>query len=272
MNLNEKALVLIESLPYIQKYKNGVVVIKFGGNALSKMRCLAEDIVLLNHIGLKPVIIHGGGPEISLEMKKAGIEPKFVNGLRYTDEATIKIAERVFKKINNEIVCQINSLGSKSVNAYHCIKSKQKSKKLGLVGDITGIDADKIFKIINSGFIPVISPLGVGSDKKLYNINADIAASRIAVAVNAEKLAIITDVDGVMIDGQLLPHLDFKTAQKGIQNGAISKGMIPKVEAGIYAVKNKCPKVHLINGLIPHSLLLEIFTDKGIGTEIVYKK
>jgi len=270
MNLNEKTQVLIEALPYINRYKNSIVMIKFGGNAMSEMKHLAEDIVLLKHIGINPVVIHGGGPEINHGMKKAGITPKFVSGLRYTDESVIKIVERVFKKINNEIVCQINSHGSKSVNAHGCIKSKQKSKKLGLVGEIKGIKTSRIFKIIKSGFIPVISPLGIGENKKLYNINADTAASHIAVALNAEKLTIITDVNGVVIKGKFLPHLDFKTAKKEIENGNITKGMIPKIEACIYAVKNKCPKAHLINGLTPHSLLLEIFTDKGVGTEIVY--
>ncbi|MEK6950054.1 MAG: acetylglutamate kinase, partial [Nanoarchaeota archaeon] len=148
---------------------------------------------------------------------------------------------------------------------------KQKNPKLGLVGEITKINDNKILKIINNGFIPVISPLGIGNGYKHYNINADTAASNVAVALKAEKLTILTNVHGVVINHKLQPHIDFKTAKKEISKGVINKGMIPKVEACIHAVKNKCPKAHLINGLVPHSLLLEIFTDKGIGTEIVYK-
>lgn len=268
MELKEKTQVLIEALPYIKKYNNKIVVIKFGGNAMSKMEHVIEDIVLLKHIGIKPVVVHGGGPEIDEELKKAKIRTKFINGLRYTDNKTIKIVEKVFLKINNEIVSKMSNHGAKSINAKNTIKVRQKNQKLGLVGEIIGIDKNKIVKVINSEFIPVISPLGIGN-KQYYNLNADTVASYIAVALNAEKLTILTNVDGVIMNKRLLSHLDFDTAEKEIKNGTINKGMIPKVEACMYAVKNKCPKAHLINGLVPHSLLLEIFTDKGIGTEIV---
>ena len=271
MEINEKTQVLIEMLPYIKKYHNKTVVIKFGGNAMSEVNNVVEDIVLLKHIGIKPIVVHGGGPDIDSELRKISREPKFVNGLRYTDEATIKIAQQVFGRINEGIVGSINSHGAKSIDVSGCIKARQKSGELGLVGDITGIDKKKISKLIASGIIPVISPLGVSNDGKVYNLNADTAAAHIAVAVKAEKLTILTNVDGVMIKNNLAPHINFTTARDEIKNGEISKGMIPKVEACIYAVKNKCPKAHLINGLIPHSLLLEIFTDKGIGTEFVYR-
>ena len=271
MNLNNKTKVLIEALPYIKKYNNKIVVIKFGGNAMSEMKHVIEDIVLLKHIGIKPVVVHGGGPEIDKELKKAKIKPRFINGLRYTDNKTIKIVEKVFSKINYDIVSNLKSHGAKAINAPGIIKVKQKNPKLGLVGEITKINDNKILKIISNGFIPVISPLGIGNGSKHYNINADTASSNVAVALKAEKLTILTNVYGVVINGKLQPHIDFKTAKKEIKKGAINKGMIPKVEACIYAVKNKCPKAHLINGLVPHSLLLEIFTDKGIGTEIVYK-
>lgn len=271
MNLIEKTKVLIEALPYIKKYNGSIVVIKFGGDAMSKMTHLVEDIVLLKHIGANPIIIHGGGPEINAELKKAKIKPKFINGLRYTDDVTIKIVEKVFSKINKEIVHNITMHGAKSMSVNGCIKVKQKSHELDLVGEIININKRKILKILKSEFIPVISPLGIGNDGKHYNINADTAASHIAVALNAEKLTILTNVDGVIINGKFLSHIDFDTAKNGIKKGTINKGMIPKLEACIYAVKNKCPKAHLINGLVPHSLLLEIFTDKGIGTEIVYK-
>ena len=271
MDLNEKTQVLIEALPYFKKYNGKIVVIKFGGDTMSKIDCLIEDIVLLKHIGMKPIVMHGGGPEINAELKKSGITPKFINGLRYTDDKTIKIVEEVFKRINKEIVNYISCHGAKATNASGCIKVKQKNPELGLVGEITKVEQSKIMKLVNAGFIPVISPLGIGNDGKKYNINADTAASHIAVFLKAEKLTILTNVDGVIVNGNLISHLDFGTAKKEIEKGTINKGMIPKVEACIHAVKNKCQKAHLLNGLIPHSLLLEIFTDKGVGTEIVYQ-
>lgn len=270
MNLNEKAEVLIEALPYIKNYKNKIVVIKFGGDAMSEMNHLIEDIILLSHMGMKPVVVHGGGPEINKQLKEAEITPKFINGLRYTDNKTLEIVKKVFLEINNNIVASLKAHNAKSTNATGNIKVRQKDPQLGLVGEITGIDENEILKSINSGFIPVISPLGNGNGKH-YNINADTAASHIAVSLKAEKLTILTNVDGIIINGKMLSHIGFKTAKKEIKKGTINKGMIPKVQACIYAVKNKCPKAHLINGLVPHSLLLEIFTDRGIGTEVVYK-
>ena len=271
MNLHDKTQVLIEALPYIKKFNGKIVVIKFGGNAMSEMKQVIEDIVLLKHIGIKPIVVHGGGPEIDSELIKAKIKPKFVNGLRYTDEFVIKIVQKVFKKLNKEIVSNLSKHGAKSINAAGCITTNQKNLSLGLVGNIMGIDNKKILRLLDSGFIPVISPLGIGKDKKIYNLNADTAASSVAVALKAEKLTILTNVDGVFIGNKILSHLDIQHAKDEIKKGNINKGMIPKVEACMHAVQNKCPKAHLINGLVPHSLLLEIFTDRGIGTEIVYK-
>lgn len=271
MNLNEKTKVLIEALPYFKKYNGKIVVIKFGGNAIAGMEQLVQDIVLLKHVGIKPVIVHGGGPEIDKELNKIHIVPKFINGLRYTDDITIKIVEKVFNRTNTGIVADIIKHGAKALSLKGTIKTKQKNPELELVGEISGIDKQKILKALKLNFVPVISPLGIGDDGKKYNINADTAASHIAVALNAEKLTILTNVNGVIINSKMLSHLDFGTAKKEIKKGTINKGMIPKVEACIYAVKNKCRKAHLINGLVPHSLLLEIFTDRGIGTEIVYR-
>jgi len=220
---------------------------------------------------MKPVIIHGGGPKIDMEMNKAKIKPKFIHGLRFTDEKTLKIVKNVFNKINNEIVKSLKNHRTKAINASGFIEVKQKDKNLGFVGKIVKINNNKLKSILDSDFIPVISPIGIGLDKKEYNINADTVASHVAVSLKAEKLTIATNVDGIKINGKLQTHVDFNTAKSEIKSGMINKGMIPKVEACIYAVKNKCPKAHLINGLIPHSLLLEIFTDKGIGTEIVYE-
>ena len=271
MNLHDKTQVLIEALPYIKKFNGKIVVIKFGGNAMSEMKQVVEDIVLLKHMGIKPVVVHGGGPEIDAELAKAKIKPKFVNGLRYTDEFVIKIVKKVFKKLNKEIVSNLSRHGAKSIDATGYITANQKDLSLGLVGNITKVNNNKISGLLGSGFIPVISPLGTGKDKKIYNLNADTAASSVAVALNAEKLTILTNVDGIVIDNKILSHMDIENARDEIKKGNINKGMIPKVEACIHAVKNKCPKAHLINGLVPHSLLLEIFTDKGIGTEIVFK-
>ncbi len=270
MEINEKTSVLIEALPYIKKYSGRTIVIKFGGNAMAEMEHVVEDIVLLKHIGINPVVVHGGGPEIDERLKKKGVIPRFINGLRHTDEDTMKIVEAVFNKINKGIVKNIINHGAKAQNIRMSIFVIQKSRELGLVGEIKKIDKNKISKALKRGVIPVVSPIGTDEDGKKYNINADTAASYIAVALSAEKLTLLTNVDGVIISGKLLSHLDFGAAMRGIKNGAINKGMIPKVEACIYAVKNKCPKTHLINGLVAHSLLLEIFTDKGIGTEITY--
>jgi|TARA_Y100000310_G_scaffold84616_1_gene81531 acetylglutamate kinase len=267
--LSEKANVLIEAFPHLKKFRGKVFVIKFGGGAMPKMNHVIEDIVLLKRIGIKPVVVHGGGPEIDKELKKINMNPKFINGLRYTDHKTIEIVENVFKRISNEIVDNITNHGGKATNDNGYIKVKQKSPGLGLVGEIIGIDKNRILKIVKSGVIPIISPLGMDDNKKHYNINADTTASHVAVALNAEKLTILTDVDGIIIEGRLLSRVDFNTAKKEIKQGTINKGMIPKVDACVYAVKNKCPKAHLLNGLTPHSLLLEIFTDRGIGTEIV---
>ena len=271
MELNEKTGVLIEALPYIKKYSGRTIVIKFGGNTLSEMEHVVEDIVLLKHIGINLVVVHGGGPEIDERLKKKGITPRFINGLRHTDENTMKIAEKVFDSINREIVKNLISHGAKAKNIKNSIYAVQKSSGLGLVGEIKKIDKGKISRALKRGVIPVISPIGIGEVKKKYNINADTAASHVAVTLGAEKLTLLTNVDGVIIGGKLLSHLDFGEAIQEIKHGSINKGMIPKVEACIYAVENKCLKAHLINGLVPHSLLLEIFTDKGVGTEIACK-
>ena len=273
MDIHKKAAVLIEALPYIKKYYGKIVVIKAGGNALGKKDGMMEDIVLLKHIGINPVVVHGAGPEIDKELEKEGIKAKFIDGLRYTDKKVIGPVKKAFSRVSREMIGNISLHNAKAVNLSGCIKAKQKHEKYGLVGEVTGIDKKKILDAVGKGFIPVISPLGVGNGKgrsKEYNINADTAASHIAVALNAEKLTIVTNVDGIVIRGKLQSHVDFSTAMNEIKSGIISKGMIPKVKACMHAVKNKCPKAHLINGLIPHSLLLEIFTDKGIGTEIIY--
>ncbi len=270
--LIKKGKMLIdEMLPYIQKFKGKIVVIKYGGNAMinDKLKSyVMKDIALLSTLGINPIIVHGGGPEITKQMKKKGIEPKFLNGLRVTDEKIINIIRKVFKKTNKEIQDMLSKLSIRSKSLEDCIFAKQKSVELCLVGEITGIDKEKIKNAVKKGVVPVISPLGKGNGV-VYNINADTAATKIAIALKAEKLTVLTNVDGVMEDGKFISHLSINDALDKIKNQVITAGMIPKVEACIEAVESGCKKAHLINGTIEHSLLFEIFTDKGIGTEIV---
>lgn len=270
--LIEKAALLTEEmLPYIQKFSGKIIVVKYGGNVMINdeiKKSIMKDIALLKSVGIKPVVVHGGGPEITKEMRKANIMPKFVNGLRVTDEAAIEIIKRVFRKIVNEIEEILESFNVKAKSAEECLEVIQKDKNLGLVGKITNVEKDKIMKIINDDKIPIISPLGIGEGKD-YNINADTAATKIAIALNAEKLTILTNVDGVCENRKFISHLSIKDAKKHIENGIINKGMIPKIEACVGAVEAGCRKAHLINGTISHALLFEIFTEKGIGTEIV---
>jgi acetylglutamate kinase len=269
METYDNADILIEALPYIKKYNGKCLMIKFGGNILTCLDNIVEDIVFLKHMGLFPVIVHGGGPNIDSELLKNGITPKFINGLRYTDEKTIMVVEKIFDSINSDIVKRLNSQSLKSETLANLITVKELDPSLGLVGKITSIDKFRILNSIKSSNIPVISPLGRSKEGKLYNINADTVAAEIAVSIQAENLTILTNVDGIKINEKLISHLDFKTAQEEIKKGSIKEGMIPKVEACIQAVKNNCNKAHLINGFRPHSLLLEIFTENGIGTEIV---
>lgn len=269
----EKAHILAEeALPYIQEFKNKIVVIKYGGNAMVNgklKKSVMKDIALLKHVGINPIIVHGGGPEISKEMKKADIKPKFINGLRYTDKKTMGIVKKVCIKINKEIVDMLKNEKCKAKNLTdNLIKTKIKDKKLGLVGTITKVDKNKISKEIKNGIIPVISPIGYNG-KNYNNINADTVATKIAEAVKAEKLTILTNVDGVYEKGKLVSHLSIDDAKKGVKKGVINKGMIPKVLACVNAVNKGVKKAHLIDGTFKHSILLEIFTDKGIGTEIV---
>ncbi len=270
--IQEKASILSEALPYIQKYSGKIFVIKYGGNAMIDQdikKSVMGDIALLKHVGINPIIVHGGGPKISREMQKAHIKPKFVNGLRYTDKKTMEIVKKVSYEISKEItgILEKEKCKAEKINPK-IIKTKIKDKKLGLVGEIIKIDKNKILNTTKEGIIPVISPIGYNGGN-YNNINADTVATKIAEAVNAEKLTILTDVEGVYEKGKLISHLSIKDAKNGIKKGVISKGMIPKVLACINAVNKGVKKAHLIDGTHKHSLLLEIFTDKGIGTEIV---
>lgn len=289
----QKANVLIEALPYIQRFRGKIFVIKYGGSVIGKedySQTVLQDIVFLECIGINPVLIHGGGHAINNALKKQGIQPKFVNGLRITDKETLKIVEDVLiNVVNKEIITTINSIGGKAEGISgkdHILKAKKhlalvkdahtkenRRIDIGYVGDIVEVNTQPIIKIIKRDHIPVIAPLGFDEDGNVYNVNADIAAGEIASALDAEKLVYLTDVEGIMrnVDDKtsLISTLKSSDVEKFIDEGVINGGMIPKVNSCLGAIKKGVRKTHIIDGRIPHSLLLEIFTDSGIGTEIV---
>lgn len=291
----EKAAVLIETLPYIRKFVGKTVVIKYGGNAMINnelKHSVVQDIVMMKYIGLRPVVVHGGGPEITAMLKQLGKESQFVSGLRVTDAETVAVAEMVLVgKINTEIVGLINQYGAKAVGlngkdaellvtAKHLAKvhdaGQIKEVDIGFVGEISKVNPEIINTLIDQGYIPVIAPIGVGSEGESYNINADYVAGEIAAAIKAEKLLLLTDVEGIYRDyhdkNSFISTLAFAEAQTMIADGQIDGGMIPKVEACIRALAGGAAKTHIIDGRQPHSLLLEIFTDAGIGTEVVQER
>ncbi len=277
--------VLIEALPYIRAFAGKTVVVKYGGKAMveaSLKERFAEDIALMKYVGMQPVIVHGGGPQISEMMKRLGKEPTFVKGIRVTDAETVGIVEMVLGGIiNPEIVALINRHGGRAVGltgkdgplliAKPLRASGKKSEvDLGLVGEIDGVDPGVLRGLEAARFIPVIAPIAGGVDGKTYNVNADSAAGAIASALHAEKLLLLTDVPGILdAKGMLIPTISKKETQQLIRKGTISSGMIPKVQACLDALDGGVAKAHIIDGRTPHALLLELFTDKGIGTEIV---
>lgn len=280
--LIEKAGTLVEALPYIKRFRGKVFVVKYGGSILSneEMRHgFLNDISFLNFVGIEVALIHGGGPEINERLKKEGMKVQFVNGLRVTDKETMNIVDEVLSEVNASLVKELESFGidacgitSKKDRVIHA-KPLKGSHGLGLVGEINEIDAAPIKRAFEKDAIAVISPVGIGEGSSLYNINADEAASKIAVALHADKLVLLTDVSGVLTDetnqGSLVSTLTISQAEDLIDRKVINEGMIPKVKSCIGALKASVHKTHMINGKTPHSLLLEIFTDKGIGTEIV---
>ncbi len=279
-----KADVLIEALPYIRAFHKKVILIKYGGSILSddKIRLsVLEDIVFLSFMGLRPILVHGGGPSITESLKQIGKKTEFVNGIRVTDSKTLKIVCSELNKLNEQIVKEMNSLGAEAVgfnvetvDIIRVKKKKLKSKKdLGFVGEIVDIDTKHLKKALNKECVPIISPMGKGKDKKVYNVNADEAASFIARAIGAEKLVLLTNVKGIMRNPEdhnsFIPTLTIKEAQDLISDRIIQEGMIPKIEAATSALEGGVKKAHIIDARLSHALLLEIFTDRGIGTEIV---
>lgn len=279
----EKAEVLIEALPYIQRFNRKIIVVKYGGSAMVDEKLkkrVIQDVVLLKLVGFKPIIVHGGGKEISKWVEKAGMEPQFINGLRVTDEDTMEIAEMVLNRVNKSLVQLVNELGVKAVGVsgkdgmmLKCKKRYSNGKDIGFVGDITKVDPQIIYDLLEKDFLPIICPVGFDEEFKTYNINADDAACAIATAMEAEKLAFLTDVEGVYRDyhdkESLISEMSMKEAQDFINSGTLGGGMLPKLQNCINAMNQGVSRVHIMDGRIPHCLLLEIFTNKGIGTAII---
>mgnify|MGYP000911679685 CR=1 FL=1 len=286
MSFTTRAQVLIEAIPYIRSFYGKTFVIKYGGNAMLNAdlkKAVILDIILLKYLGLNPVIIHGGGPEISSLLKLIGKESLFLNGQRVTDGETMEIVNMVLAgKINKGIVALINQFGGKAIglsgqdgNLLMARKKILPGEKvdLGFVGEIETIHPELIHLLLEKSYIPVISPVGMGSDGNIYNINADTVAGELAAALNAEKLILLTDVEGICTDptdnSSLISALKVESAQNMIASGQIDGGMIPKVEACIHALQHGVKRTHIIDGRQLHSLLLEILTDKGIGTMVI---
>ncbi len=288
--MNNIADILIESLPYIRRFHGMTIVIKYGGHAMVDEQLkedFARDITLMKFIGLNPVVVHGGGPQINSVLDRMGISPKFVRGMRLTDAATMDVVEMVLGgKVNKAIVAQINQQGGNAVGLSGKDGGLILAKKLqivyqedsnkppeiidpGLVGEVIRIKPDIINTLTERGFIPIIAPVGVGEAGETFNINADLVASKVAAALSAGRLILLTDVDGVLdTGGNLISSINAEVIQKMIAEKSISGGMIPKIECAVEALQSGVGKVQIINGKKRHSLLLELFTDKGIGTEI----
>jgi len=282
-----KADILLDALPYIRRYSGKTMVIKYGGHAMTDeelKESFAQDIVLLKFVGINPVIVHGGGPQIGSLLKQLGIESQFVRGMRVTDQQTMDVVEMVLGKISNEIVSLINRHGGRAVGlsgkdgelilAKKLTVSTQESGKvgkvdIGLVGEVRAINPGIIESLYRSDFIPVIAPIGVGERGETYNINADLVAGKVAEVLKAEKLVLLTNIPGVMDkDGQLLTGLTAKRIDELFADGTISGGMLPKLSSALDAARGGVNSVHIIDGRVDHCLLLEIMTDHGVGTMI----
>ena len=283
MNYTQHANILVQALPYIQEYYGKTIVIKYGGNAMindNLTQTVINDIILMKCIGINPIIVHGGGPDISNTLTKMNHESKFINGLRYTDETTINVAQMVLAgKVNKDLVKLIEKDGGKAIGLSGIDGSLIKAKKLkigvdlGYVGEITSVNTELLYLAMNSGFIPVVYSIAIGeNDNNSYNINADTCASKIASALKAEKLILLTDVPGVMTDpsdsSTLISTLRLHQIPKLTVDKVINGGMIPKISCCVESVRMGVKKAHIIDGRIEHSLLLELLSEKGIGTEI----
>ncbi|MBE5884616.1 MAG: acetylglutamate kinase [Lachnospiraceae bacterium] len=281
--LLKKAEVLIEALPYIQKFNRKIIVVKYGGSAMSNeelQRNVIKDVTLLKLVGFKPIIVHGGGKEISRWVGKVGKEAKFINGLRVTDEETMEIAEMVLNKVNKQLVTMVEELGVKAVgisgkdgNLLQVEKKYSDGQDIGFVGEITNVKPKVIYDLLENDFLPIIAPIGLDENFATYNINADDAACAIAKAVGADKLVFLTDIEGLYRDindkSSFISRITAEKADELISSGFIGGGMLPKLNNCTSAIKNGVNRVHILDGRIAHCLLLEIFTNHGIGTAIV---
>jgi len=287
---NSVADILIEALPYIKRFSGKTIVVKYGGHAMKDenlKKDFANDIILLKYIGVNPVVVHGGGPQINKVLDSMGITSKFIRGMRYTDDETMDVVEMVLGgKVNKDIVAGINRQGGKAVGltgkdgmlitaekmTIYFQEDENKPPEIidpGMVGNVVSINPDIIHTLTAKGFIPVIAPVGVGINGETYNINADLVASKIAIALNAERLMLVTDVDGVLdMEQKLVSSVGAAAIKEMISKGQIKGGMIPKVECALDALTNGVKKSHIINGKLPHAVLLELFTDSGIGTQV----
>jgi len=282
----DKAEVLIEALPYIQRFNRKIIVVKYGGSAMvdeELKKQVIQDVTLLKLVGFKPIIVHGGGKEISKWVGKVGMEPHFVNGLRVTDEETMEIAEMVLGKVNKSLVQLVEELGVRAIGISGkdggLLKVEKKfadGEDIGFVGEIKKVNAEVIYDLLEKDFLPIICPVGLDEDYLTYNINADDAACAIARAIEAEKLAFLTDIEGVYRDPEnpqtLISELLVEEAHQLMEQGHIGGGMLPKLQNCIDAIEHGVSRVHILDGRIPHCLLLEIFTNKGIGTAILNSK
>jgi len=278
--LQQKASVLIEALPYIQQFNRRIIVVKYGGSAMKSEELknnVIKDVTLLKLVGFKPIIVHGGGKEISRWVEKVGMEPRFINGLRVTDDDTMELVEMVLGKVNKELVTLVQSLGVKAVGVsgkdgglLTCKKRLSDGQDIGYVGEITDVNPKVLFDLLEKDFLPIVAPVAMDENFKTYNINADDAACAVAKAVNAEKLAFLTDIEGLYKDindkSSFISRLTSDDARKLLEDGFIGGGMLPKLNNCIDAVENGVNNVHILDGRILHCLLLEIFTNKGIGT------
>lgn len=279
----DKAEVLIEALPYIQRFNRKIIVVKYGGSAMVDEELkeqVIKDVTLLKLVGFKPIIVHGGGKEISKWVGKVGMEPHFVNGLRVTDEATMELAEMVLGKVNKSLVQLVESLGVRAIGIsgkdgrlLSVDKKYADGEDIGFVGEVKKVNAEILYDLLEKDFLPIICPIGLDDDYNTYNINADDAACAIAKAMQAEKLAFLTDIEGVYKDPadpkSLISELKVSAAHELMEDGFIGGGMLPKLNNCIDAIEHGVSKVHILDGRIPHCVLLEIFTNKGIGTAIL---
>ena len=279
----EKAAVLVEALPYIQKFNRKVIVVKYGGSAMvdeQLKKSVISDVTLLELVGFKPIIVHGGGKEISKWVGKVGKEAQFINGLRVTDEETMEIAEMVLGRVNKSLVTMVEELGVKAVGISGkdggLLKVKKKyadGKDIGYVSEITDVDPNILYDLMEKDFLPIICPVGLDDEFNTYNINADDAACAIARAVGANKLAFLTDIEGLYRDfedkSSLISEIKVSEAKELIAGGTIGGGMLPKLSNCIDAIEAGVSRVHIIDGRIPHSILMEIFSDRGVGTAIL---